>query len=465
MAPSLKRQLLLWLLVPLLVIVPINAALQYWFALAPAEQEFDHQLGDYAIAVSSFVRVSGGSVSFDMAPQAERVLRTDQLDKEFFLVVGPDGEPIAGDLALNTPEKKVSAGELAYVDRQIGGHTLRMLIYGMECGQATCQIRIAETLVKRQLVRSQAVIATLMSILVVGITTIGVMLAAVRHGLLPLKEIRTQLAERSLDDPRPLDVPRAPSEVQPLIIAINQLFERLSIASRAQKTFLADVAHQLRTPLSVLQTESELALMKPHPPSLKPTLEYLHRSAIRASHLVTQLLALARADPDAQLAPVFAAVDLKEVGTDAVNEWSRQAFAADVDLGFQLESAPVRGQFVLLRELMSNLIHNSIEYAGKGSQVTVRTFVADQHAILEVEDDGPGIEEDERQHVLQRFVRGRNAGGQGSGLGLAIVNDVARIHQAEVTLETPVTGKGLLVRVSFQAADAAAAGYGQTSRC
>lgn len=450
MAPSLKRQLLLWLLVPLLAIVPINAALQYWFALAPAEQEFDHQLGDYAIAVSSFVRVNGDRVSFDMAPQAERLLRTDQLDKEFFLVIGPDGATIAGDLALNTPEQAVAAGELRYADRQIGGRTLRLLIYGMECGPGTCQVRIAETLVKRTLVRSQAFIATVMSILVLGITTIGVMLAAVRHSLQPLGEIRAQLAERSLDDPRPLDVPRAPIEVQPLIVAINRLFERLSIASRAQKTFLADVAHQLRTPLSVLQTESELALMRPHPASLNATLHYLHRSAVRASHLVTQLLALARADPDAQLAPVFSLVDLKDLGSDAANEWSRQAFAADVDLGFQLEPAPIRGQFVLLRELLSNLIHNAIEHAGTGCQITVKTYVAHQHSILEVEDNGPGIDANEQQRVLQRFVRGRNAAGLGSGLGLAIVSDVARIHKAEVTLGSPGSGKGLLVRVSFQ---------------
>lgn len=449
MASSLKRQLLLWLLVPLFVIVPVEAALHYWLTLEPAEQEFDHQLGDYAIAVSSFVKMIDGRVSFEMAPQAERLLRTDQLDKEFFLVIGPDANPIAGDLVLNTPEEEVAVGESRYVDQEIDGRTLRMLVYGIACGQRPCQVRIAETIVKRQLVRSQAFIATILSILVGSISMAGIMLVAVRHGLQPLNDIQTQLANRSLDDPHPLEVPKAPIEVQPLITAINQLFKRLSDASKAQKTFLTDVAHQLRTPLSVLQAESELALLEPHPTSLNPTLERFHRSASRAAHLVVQLLALARVDPDTQLTPELSPIDLKDLGTEAASEWSQQAIAANVDLGFQLESAPVNGQFVLLRELLSNLIHNSLEHAGKGTRVTVKTYITDRTSVIEVEDDGPGIEEGERKLVLQRFVRGRNAGGLGSGLGLAIVNDVARIHHAKVTLEEPVR-KGLIVRVSFK---------------
>lgn len=450
MVPSLKQQLLLWLLVPMLVIALIAASLQYWFALAPAKQEFDHQLGDLAIAIASFLKVDGNHFQFNMTSETEHLLRTDQLDTEFFLIADPDGRVIAGDSALNTQERSIDEGEMRYVDREINGRLLRMVIYGVACGANPCQVRIAETLFKRDRVHAQALITALFSILVLGVTTTGVMLVAVRHGLKPLQDLRSQLAQRTFDDLQPLQVPHAPDELQPLIATLNQLLKRQADASMLQKAFLADAAHQLRTPLSTLQTESELALLEPHPDSLHVTLQRLHQSAKRAANLANQLLVIARADPDAQYSTTLSRVDLKNVAVQAANEWSRRAFADGVDLGFQLATAPVVGQAILLQELLSNLIHNSMEHAGVGSQVTVRTYVATPHSILEVEDDGPGIREDERQKVLQRFFRGRNAKGFGSGLGLAIVNDIARIHKAAVTLSTPDSGKGLLVRIVFQ---------------
>jgi two-component system sensor histidine kinase TctE len=450
MAPSLKQQLLIWLLVPLLIIMPVAAALQFWLILLPAKKEFDHQLGDFAIAVSSFLKVDGNKVRFNMAPETEHLLRTDQFDTEFFLVVGPDGKVIAGDSPLNTPEEEIATGEMRYVDREINGRVMRMLIYGVACGHDPCQVRMAETLVKRDMLQIQALIATLLSILVLGLTTAGVMLLAVRHGLRPLQDIHAQLADRSLDDLRRLDVPKVPREVQPLVTALNQLFSRLNESSKVQKSFLADAAHQLRTPLTALQTESELALLEPHPESLHPTLERLHRSASRAAKLANQLLTIARADPSVQVMTDFALVNLKDICAWAANEWSHQALVAGVDLGFELEAAPVNGQTILLQELLSNLIHNSIVHAGNKSKITVRTYVSEHTSILEVEDDGIGIVEEEGQKVLQRFYRGRHAIGLGSGLGLSIVNDIARIHRAKVVLTTPDNGKGLLVRITFQ---------------
>lgn len=450
MTPSLKRLLLVWLLLPLLVIMPVAAVIQYWLALTPAKQEIDHQLGDFAIAISGFLKVEQDTIRFDMNPETEHLLRTDQLDKEFFMVADSSGKIIAGDAALNIPEAPISAGELRYEDREIAGRAIRMLVYGVSCGSRTCQVRIAETLVKRERLHFQALIATLLSILALSLTTAAVMLIAVRHGLNPLQEIRNQLAERSLDDLRPLDVPKVPSEVQPLINTLNQLFARLEKASKTQQSFLADAAHQLRTPLAALQTESELALLEPHPESSHTTLEHIHRSASRAAKLANQLLTIARADSSIQKRPDFESLDLKDIGSWSANEWSHRAFVAGVDLGFELETACVQGHVLLLQELLSNLIHNAIEHAGKGSRVTVRTGVVNQTAMLEVEDDGPGIIETERQKVLQRFFRGSHAQGSGSGLGLSIVNEIANMHNAGVTLTTPDNDKGLVVRVSFR---------------
>ena len=434
----------------MLVIAPVAASFQYWLSLRPAKQEFDHQLGDYAIAVSSFLKVEGKSIHFKMTDQAEHLLRTDQIDTEFFLIVSPDGKVIAGDPVLNIPNEKVISGELRFLDREINGHALRMVIYGVACGQNPCQVRVAETQHKRDKVQTQALIATLLSILVLGLTTTAVVLVAVKHSLKPLQDLHTQLDDRTFSDLQPVSLPYAPSELQPLITTLNHLFKQLSDASNAQKAFLADAAHQLRTPLTALQTESELALLEPHPASLNNTLERLNRSASRAAKLANQLLTVARADPSNQNSEDFTHINLQDIGSEAANEWSSQAFAAGIDLGFQLLKAPVYGQSFLIQELLSNLIHNSIEHAGSGSQVTVKSFIEEQYSILEVEDDGPGIDFKEHLKVLQRFSRGSNAKGFGSGLGLAIVNDIAKIHGAKLTLTTPNKGKGLLVRISFR---------------
>lgn len=134
MLPSLKQQLLFWLLAPMLVIAPLVTTLEYWLVISPAKLEFDHQLGDMAIAIASFLKVEGGSVYFSMTDETEHLLRTDAYDKEFFLVLDPNGKILAGDVALNTPEHPVTRGELRYVDHIINKFPVRMIIYGVACG-------------------------------------------------------------------------------------------------------------------------------------------------------------------------------------------------------------------------------------------------------------------------------------------------------------------------------------------
>lgn len=449
MNPSLKRQLLVWLLIPLLVIMPIAAIIQYRSTLEPAKREIDRQLGDFAIAIAGFIKVNGNTVRFEMTPETEHLLRTDQLDTEYFLVLDPNGKSLAGDAALGTLEDEIAAGEFRYVDRTMSGQKMRMVIYGVACGLKPCQVRIAETLFKQERLHYKALIATLLSILALGLATAVIMLFAVRHALRPLQDLRSQLADRSLDDLRPLNAPQVPAEVQPLITALNQLFERMKKASDAQKSFIADAAHQLRTPLTEMQTESELALLEFHPKEIHPTLERLHRSASRAAKLANQLLTIARAESSVQARDDYCLTDLKEIGVWAANEWSHRSVVAGVDLGFELEPSMVKGQVILLQELLSNLIHNSIEHAGKGTHITVRTGILANQPFLEVEDDGPGIPPEEQSKVLQRFFRGHHAKGNGSGLGLAIVNEIVSIHRASLRFEIPASKKGLLVRIFF----------------
>ena len=207
----------------------------------------------------------------------------------------------------------------------------------------------------------------------------------------------------------------------------------------------------MRTPLASLKNEAELALAAPHPAEVHDTLKRLDAGASRAARMSSQLLALARSDGAAQAAMTSESLDLKLLVGEAASEWVPLAMSAQVDLGFELVSAPLEGRRFLLRELLANLIHNAIEHAGAGARVTVRTLRLEDASVLEVEDDGPGIPADERATAFERFRRGSAAAGAGSGLGLAIVNDIANGHGASVSLDEPTGGRGLIVRVRFAA--------------
>jgi two-component system sensor histidine kinase TctE len=251
-----------------------------------------------------------------------------------------------------------------------------------------------------------------------------------------------------------------PSEVQPLIDAVDQLLQRVAADASQQRHFIADAAHQLRTPLTALRTETELALLEPHPPAVHATLQRVHRSAQRVARLADQLLALARTEASSREPGGAEPVDLKSVAQDAAQDWVPRALERGADLGFQLETAPVRGRRHLIGELLANLIHNALEYAtgetsdaARVARITVRTAIGEAgEALLEVEDNGPGIPAAERERVLERFYRPSGSAGSGSGLGLAIVRDIAQAHGAQVALLDGEDGTGLRVRVSFPAA-------------
>lgn len=472
--PSLKRLLAAWLLVPLLLLVPLAAAVQYWLTLRPALDSLDHGLGDAALALSNLLREGAdGSVVFDLTPQTESSLRTDRHDAIFYAVLGPDGRRLAGDEALarisvarsDTP----GSSPWQFVSAQLQGMRVRVAVHRQPCARGLCEVRVAETMRKRELAARDALLGAALSLVILAILLIGLMFVAIRRGLAPLSQLRAELEQRSLDRLQPLDARDAPAEVQPLVEAINQMLGRMRSASEAQRAFIADAAHQLRTPLTSLRTEVELTLLEPHPPQLTPALTRLAQSSERAARLAGQLLSLARAE--APSAEPMAVLDLQQVARTAAAEWVPRAMAAGVDLGFDLQPALVEGRALLLQELLANLLHNALQYAGHGARVTVRTRAGRHEVLLEVEDNGPGIAAADRARVFERFDRGSRPRGSGSGLGLAIVRDIARGHGATVTLaeggeDTRVSDAdgidrsadpgGLLVRIAFPPVSAAA---------
>lgn len=449
---SLKRALAAWLLVPLLVVVPAGIVLQYALTLRPALQALDDALGDAALAVASLIRTDAQGLRVEMSAQVERVLRSDRSDVIYFAVLDGQGARIAGDPKLAALPMPFGDRSWRYADAQLDAETVRLVAHRVDCGKAEpCEVRVAETTHKRQELHRDALAGATLSMTLVSVILVVLMFFAIDRGLEPLKRIGAQIARRSFDNLAPVDGADAPSEVVPLIDALNRLFDRLRRSADAQAAFLADAAHQLRTPLTALRTEAELVKLEPHPPELAPALDRLNASAARAARLASQLLAWARADSAAKQHVEGEPTDLRQLAADSAQEWVPRAMEAGIDLGYALEPAPARGRSFLLRELLANLLHNALSYAGSGARVTVRTRLVAGEAWLEVEDNGPGIAPADRERVFERFDRGADPRGTGSGLGLAIVRDIALAHDAKVELLDPPGGAGLLVRVRLPA--------------
>jgi two-component system sensor histidine kinase TctE len=236
---------------------------------------------------------------------------------------------------------------------------------------------------------------------------------------------------------------------------VNQLIERVAHAKGVAGKFVADAAHQLRTPLAALSTRVELTLIESRSGAPCPhTRVEIGQIAQRAAHFANQLLLSARAESDAQRARPPVPWDLKDIASTVAAEWGASRLLSQQDLGFELERAPVVAHPFLLREIFNNLLHNALTYARDSARVTVRTRTQGERSLLEVEDDGPGRPTEERAAAFERFVRGQSAPRESSGLGLAIVIDIARLHHGGVQLLVATGRRGLLVRVSFPAASA-----------
>jgi len=431
---SLRAHLLRLLLPPIAALLAVGAVVAYYPSLEPATQAYDQALVDIGIALGSHIRIGQSEYRFELPGAVEQVLRTDRFDSIYYRVMSPAGLEIAGDAALPAPPGDLMAHNTVY-----NGENVRVVSVQTPCGRSACTVLVAETMVKRSRLARDILLQSLFPELLIALATLVIVWFGVKRGLEPLARLSEEIKARSSGDLRPIDAAGAPEEARPLVGALNGLLEEVSAASRKQQRFLADAAHQLRTPLAGLQAHTELALAQPIPEACRAQLEQVHRATIRTARLANQLLALARAEPGAR--SVTSKVDLKTVAGGEADAWVRQALARDIDLGFELEAAAVAGDAFLLREALSNLVHNALEYTQRGGRVTVRTGGREGSSFLEVEDDGPGIPPPERALVLERFYRVPGTPGTGSGLGLAIVREIAAGHGASLAImDSPVGG-------------------------
>src|SRR5436190_3230270 len=451
-ARSLRAHLLRMLLPPVGALLVLGALVAYYPSIEPATAAYDQGLIDVGVSLGTYIREGERSFRLELPVAVDQVLRRDSYDSVYYRVLGPSGEEIAGDEGLPAPppDRERRDGFLAY-DTSYQGQKVRAVALQAQCGSQLCSVLVAETMVKRNRLQRDFLVSSLLPEMRIAFATLIIVWFGVKRGLGPLARLSDEIKERSPGDLRPIDAAAGPEETRPLVSALNGLLDEVAQASRNQQRFLANAAHQLRTPLAGLQAHTELALAKPLPPEVRAELEQVHQATIRTGRLANQLLALARAEPGARGSA--AEVNLKALAESEADGWVHQALARDVDLGFELDWSPVQGDAFLLREALANLVHNAIEYSQRGGHVTVRTGRANGRAFLEVEDDGPGIPPTERERVLERFYRVPGTAGTGSGLGLAIVREIAVGHGATISI-TDGTGaasgtKGCRVAITF----------------
>ena len=446
---SLRGHLLKLLLLPIAAVLAVSSVAAYYLAIEPATEAHDSGLVDAGIALGERIRMREGVASVDLPSAAEQVLRTDKYDTIYYVVRDPGGRPIAGDsgIPLQPADRRMQDSTYIY-DAQYRGTKVRAATLLAPCGGQVCTVTVAETTRKRDRLVREILLGSVMPQALLAVITLVIVWFGVARGLTPLDRLSREIRKRSPRDLRPIEPALAPLESRPLIEALNQLLVQVEEANRNQQRFLANAAHQLRTPLAGLQAHAELALAQPVPEQARAEMEQVRKATMRTARLANQLLALARAEPGGH-AEEPAPVDLKALVESNADEWVHRALERDQDLGFELEAVTVPGYVVLLGEALNNLVHNSIEYLPRAGHITVRTGRRDGAAFMEVEDDGPGIPPSERSRVLERFYRVRGTVGMGSGLGLAIVREIATAHGASMRITEGANGKGCRVEIRF----------------
>jgi two-component system sensor histidine kinase TctE len=448
--PTLRSKLLHWLLVPLSFVLLADVVGSYVAVGAIVQSIYDGELAEIARELILHVRADAAQTGFDLSSAAERTLLLDQYDQVYYAVHGGHGRVIAGRPDL--PYVPVPAGTLGFSDASYAGAPVRIAVLSRTIADRTVVIEVAETTVKRTLLAHKLLLG--FALPQVGLILLAALLVwfGVARGLSPLEHLRRAVASRSHLDMSTIEAQGVPGEVQPLVAAVNDLMRRLAGVLDFQARFIADTAHQLRTPVAGLKAHIEVALREQTLGQTRAALAHLYTSAERLSRLVGQLLSLARNEPHSARTENFAPLDFNKLAFDTTAEWVAHAYKKGIDLGFEGadREVPVRGDATRLTELINNLVDNAIRYTPAGGRVTVHVRPEPRPRLV-ISDDGPRIPVEERERVFERFHRLLGTHAEGSGLGLAIVRDIASLHEAQIDLEEDVDGVGNTFTVTFPA--------------
>ena len=449
---SLRVGLLSWLGPVLVLLLALDALACYLTALHFANLVYDRWLMDDTRSLASAIRTEKGETQFDVPRVALQIFQFDEVDRTFFKIVSEHRGVIGGDRDLPSAGEKLPINGIGLQSATVRGLRMRVVSLRIAPPQTndTVTVTIAETLIKRNTLAGDILLAMVAPQF--ALAAIASLLAwlGVSRGLKPLTDLAKQIESRDQNNLSPVPQTGLPREARVLASRINELLARLGSAIRAQKRFVADAAHQLRTPLAAVTLQVERAERAPDVATQREALQALHRSVERAGRMARQLLSLARTDPEAIHTVELEQLDLVALARRVGEEWIPQALKRDIDFG--LIAAPgavtITGDERLLGEALSNLIDNALRYTGSGGRVSV-IVESDPQPTLSVQDDGPGIPEDERVRIFERFYRVEGSAGDGCGLGLAIVEEIARLHGSTVEVSSGPDGRGSRFSIAF----------------
>ncbi|MGE8361377.1 sensor histidine kinase [Pseudomonas sp.] len=451
---SLRGRLIRRLALLLTVILLVSSMSAYWSARHAADTAYDRTLLASARAISDGLYAVEGTLSANVPYIALDTFAYDSAGRIYYQVIGPGGELVSGyeDLPAAPPgaQRTNDYPALAtFYDGEYRHQGVRVVSFLQPVSEpgftGMVEIRVAETQGARERMARDLLYGTLWRMGLLAFSALLLVWLAVSAALRPLDALRRAVAERASDDLQPLPDTGLPRELLPLVNALNQFNHRLRGLFERQSQFIADASHELRTPLAALKARVELGLRAQEPEVWYSTLQQAAHNTDRLTHLANQLLSLARIESGARAIAEGGAMrlDLSQLARELGLALAPLAHARGIALALEAEhSVWIRGEPTLLNELLCNLVDNALAHTPEGGNVVLRVLAP---GVLEVQDDGPGIPEDEHERVFERFYRRR---AQGSGLGLAIVGEICRAHQAAISLHQGQP-QGLLVRVEF----------------
>ena len=453
---SLRIQLLRQILVPLLLLLVVGSLMTFAIARHISNLIHDQWLHDSAMTIAQQLKAKEGHVGLELSDSTMQMFHWDRLDR-IYLEVATDSQ---GVVIKNTafpplPGEKPAPGEHFYYDASIEGQNVRIVALALATAglpTVAVQVQVAETLRKRQEITELIILFLAPLQIAIQLLASSLTWSAVTHNLRQVDDIAGRLVGYDLDKLLPIsDAESGPLEIKPLVMALNGLIHKLDESQSNQRRFIANAAHQMRTPLAALQVQTQRALRERDPLKHSEALEDALTAVTRLRHVVQQILTLARSESNTQGMLTMMPIDLAVVARGEVERWTDQAVEHEIDLGYEGPDGAVMicGEISLLRELIGNLLDNAIRYTPAGGTVTL--MLSSHPPRISIEDDGPGIPVDEQQRVFERFFRLSGSTDEGCGLGLAIAKEIAARHGALLTLRSVPGVAGTTAEIVFEA--------------
>lgn len=470
---SLRKKLLSWLIPLLLLLILVDSTILFRLAINKLENELDADLFRSTKDIAKFLSDFGNSpTDIQLLENASKIFLNDEVDKVLYSINDNHGQLLSGSKALQHAADtlpinyKHQQSDHNFYYTTIANEEFRVVhsVFNISNAQSTqvVTIQIASTQKWRKTLSNTILIGIVVPQLLLALLSFFIIWFGIKKGLAPLDALQDAVYKRSEQDLSPIELHNIPQEVSLVTNAVNQLMQKLQNLIAAQNRFVADAAHQLRTPLAGAQAQLELAEQEVDPFAIKAMLPRAHQSLDKLLHTINQLLILARSQPEASASFKMIPLDLNIIVKEIALEMAPAAIKKNIDLGFEPSLVPalVKGNIERLHDMLINLIDNAIRYTQNDGKVTVSLDVSEDLVQLIVEDNGPGVSHAEQDKIFDRFHRVVGTDQAGSGLGLAIVKEIAVLHGATIsisdavatdktTLEKPLQHRGLKVTLSF----------------